>query len=50
MFALGVSTEVAPVFKAVVVIVIVAIQAPPLKAWFKKRRAAKQAGKEVAAV
>lgn len=50
MFALGVSTEVAPVFKAVVVIVIVAIQAPPLKAWFKKRRAARQAGKEVAAV
>ena len=43
MYNLGVSTEVAPVFKAIVVIVIVAIQAPPVRAWFKKRAAAKAA-------
>ena len=51
MYNLGVSTEVTPVFKAIVVIIIVAIQAPPVKAWFKKRSAAKEAAKkEVAKV
>ena len=50
LYALGVSTEVAPVFKAVVVIVIVAIQAPPVKAYFKKRRAVKAAAAEKEAV
>ena len=50
MYNLGVSTEVAPVFKAVVVIVIVAIQAPPVRAWFKKRAAAKAVQKGVASV
>ena len=51
MYNLGVSTEVTPVFKAVVVIIIVAIQAPPVKAWFNKRSAAKAAAKkEVAKV
>ena len=46
MYNLGVSTEVTPVFKAVVVILIVAIQAPPVKAWFNKRSAAKAAAKK----
>ena len=41
MLAMGVSTAVNPVFKAVIVIAIVAVQAPPVKAWFKKRGAAK---------
>jgi len=49
MYNLGVSSAVAPVFKAVVVIVIVAIQAPPVKAWVRKHAAArKAAGKEAA--
>lgn len=41
MLAMGVSTAVNPVFKAVIVIAIVAVQAPPVKAWFKKRGSAK---------
>ena len=41
MYNMGVPSAVTPVFKAVVVIVIVAVQAPPVKAWFKKRSAAK---------
>ena len=49
MYNMGVPSAVTPVFKAVVVIVIVAVQAPPVKAWFKKRSAAKAlAQKEVA--
>ena len=39
LYALGISTAQSPVFKAVIVIIIVAIQAPPLQAWFKKQRA-----------
>lgn len=51
MLAMGVSTAVNPVFKAIIVIAIVAVQAPPVKAWFKKRSAAKAAlQKEVASV
>lgn len=50
MYNLGVSSAVAPVFKAIVVIVIVAIQAPPVKAWMRKRTASKSAGKEAARV
>ncbi|MBM6926765.1 ABC transporter permease [Pseudoflavonifractor phocaeensis] len=51
MYNMGVSSAVTPVFKAIVVIVIVAVQAPPLKAWFKKRAAAKAvAQKGVASV
>jgi simple sugar transport system permease protein len=42
LYALGVSTTQAPVFKAIIVIIIVAIQAEPLRAFFKKRSAAKQ--------
>ena len=47
MYNLGVSSAVNPVFKAVIVIVIVAVQAPPVKAFFKKLAAKRQAGKEV---
>ncbi len=36
MYNLGVSSAVAPAFKAVVVIIIVAIQSQPLQAWIKK--------------
>lgn len=46
MYNMGVSSAVAPVFKAVVVILIVAIQAPPVKAFFKKRAAVRAAGKK----
>ena len=47
MYNLGVSSAVNPVFKAVIVIVIVAVQAPPVKASFKKLSAKRQAEKEV---
>lgn len=53
LYALGVSTAQSPVFKAVVVIVIVAIQAPPVQAWVRKRSAMRKAaaeGKEVVGV
>ena len=51
MYNLGVTSAQAPVFKAIIVIVIVVIQAPPLKAWMKKRKAAKASvQKEVASV
>lgn len=41
MYNMGVSAAVTPVFKAIVVIVIVAIQAPPVRAFFKKLSAKK---------
>lgn len=47
LYALGVSSNVAPVYKAVIVIIIVAIQAPPFKAYMKHisaRRAAAKGG------
>ena len=47
MYNLGVSSAVNPVFKAVIVIVIVAVQVPPVKAFFKKLSAKRQAEKEV---
>ena len=43
LYALGVASTQAPVFKAIIVIIIVSIQAAPLKAWLKKRMAARQA-------
>ncbi len=43
LYALGVSTEQAPVYKAIIVIIIVAIQAPPVKAFFARRQARKAA-------
>lgn len=45
LLALGVSSAQAPVYKAIVVILIVVIQAPPVKEYFKKR-SAKKAVKE----
>lgn len=39
LYALGVSTEQAPVYKAIIVILIVTIQAPPFKAWIKRLNA-----------
>ena len=42
LYALGVSTDQAPVFKAIIVIIIVAIQSPPIKAYLRKRNAAKE--------
>lgn len=50
LYALGVSSDQAPVFKAVIVVIIVAIQAPPVKAYFAKRAAKRAARtkKEVA--
>ncbi|MCR5108628.1 MAG: ABC transporter permease [Lachnospiraceae bacterium] len=43
LYALGVSAAQAPVFKAVIVIIIVAIQSDPVRNYFKKHSAAKQA-------
>ena len=43
LYALGVSTTQAPVFKAIIVILIVAMQSEPVKAYMKKRRLAKAA-------
>ncbi|MBQ8970690.1 MAG: ABC transporter permease, partial [Lachnospiraceae bacterium] len=42
LYALGVSAAQAPVFKAVIVILIVAIQSEPVKAFFKKQGQAKR--------
>ena len=41
LYALGVSSDVAPVYKAVIVILIVAIQAPPVQEFIKRYRAKK---------
>lgn len=49
LYALGVSTEQAPVYKAIIVLIIVAIQAPPVKAYFKQRAAKKELAKGGAA-
>lgn len=49
LYALGVSTNVAPVFKAIIVILIVTIQAPPFKAYMKRRAARKALAKGGAA-
>lgn len=45
LYALGVSSAQAPVFKAIVVILIVVIQSEPFKAFFKKRSSKKAAVK-----
>ena len=49
---MGVSTAQAPVFKAIVILIIVAIQAPPVQAWFQKHRAKRleRTGKEAVGV
>lgn len=49
LYALGVSTEQAPVYKAVIVIIIVAVQAPPVQAFFKRWSAKRQLAKGGAA-
>lgn len=49
LYALGVSTEQAPVYKALIIIIIIAVQAPPLKAYFKQRAAKKALAKGGAA-
>ena len=46
LLARGVSPAQAPVFKAIIVILIVVIQAPPVKSYFKKLSAKKAAVKE----
>lgn len=40
LYALGVSSAQAPVFKAIIIILIVTIQSPTFKAWLAKRKAA----------
>lgn len=45
LYALGVSSDVAPVYKAIIVIVIVTVQAPPFKAYLAKRSAKKALAK-----
>lgn len=47
LYAVGVSSDQAPVFKAIIVLIIVAIQAPPFKAYFKQRSAKKALAKGV---
>lgn len=47
MYALGVSSAQAPVYKAIVVILIVVIQAEPVKAYFKKLSSKKAAAPAV---
>lgn len=50
LLAMGVSTDQAPVVKAIIVIIIVVVQAPTFKSWMAKKKAAKAAvGKEMAA-
>ena len=48
LYALGVSSDVAPVFKAIIVILIVALQATPLKDYLKRQSLKRAAGKEAA--
>lgn len=43
LYALGISSDEAPVYKAVIVIIIVAIQAPPIKDYFRRRRLVREA-------
>ena len=49
LYAMGVSTDQAPVYKAIIVIIIVAIQSAPLKAYFRKRSNIKETGTKEAA-
>ncbi len=48
LLAMGVSTDQAPVVKAVIVVLIVVIQAPIFKSWIEKKMHEKQAVKEAA--
>ncbi|MBR6159907.1 MAG: ABC transporter permease [Lachnospiraceae bacterium] len=49
LYALGVSSIQAPVYKAIIVIIIVVIEAPPFKAFVRKHSAARAAAKGVKA-
>ncbi len=49
LYALGVSTDQAPVYKAIIVIIIVAIQSAPVRAFFRKRANMKASGLKEAA-
>lgn len=49
LYALGVSSIQAPVYKAIIVIIIVVIEAPPFKAFIRKHSASRAAAKEVKA-
>ena len=49
LYALGVSSDVAPVYKAIIVIIIVTIQAPPFKAYVKRMSAQRALAKGGAA-
>lgn len=48
LLAMGVSTDQAPVVKAIIVILIVAIQAPALRTWMENRAARKLAAEQAA--
>lgn len=48
LLAMGVSTDKAPVFKAIIVIIIVVVQAPAFKAYMAARKAQKAQVKEAA--
>ena len=48
LLAMGVSTDKAPVFKAIIVIIIVVVQAPAFKAYMAARRAQRASVKEAA--
>lgn len=50
LYTLGVSSAQAPVFKVIVVILIVVIQSETVKAYFKKLSAKKPAAKEAASI
>lgn len=50
LYNMGVATAQFPVFKAVIVIIIVVIQAPPLQAWFAEQKAKRAGRKEAAKV
>ena len=49
LLAMGVSTDQAPVFKAVIVVVIVVVQSPVFKNWRARQEKKKAAGKEAVA-
>lgn len=49
LLAMGVSTYQAPVFKAVIVVVIVVVQSPVFKNWRARQEKKKEAGKEAVA-
>ncbi|MEE8827538.1 MAG: ABC transporter permease [Eubacteriales bacterium] len=49
LLAMGVSTDQAPVVKAIIVVAIVTVQAPVFRNWLEKRKAEKKLAKEAVA-